>query len=54
MQEFPLPVQADHLAPGAEAGIDPHDPFGAQGRRQQKLTQVFGENFYGFRICPLL
>ena len=54
VQQLALPVQADDLAAGAEAGVDGQDVLAAQRRGQQQFAQVFREHADGFRVGPLL
>ena len=50
MDQFPLGVEADHLAPGPKTRIDGQDPFSAKRRGQKELAEVFGKDPDGFLV----
>ena len=53
VEQAPLTVQADHFAPGAEAGVHGQDAARPQGRGQKKLAQIFAEHPDGLGVGPL-
>src|SRR4030067_1975201 len=54
MEQFALPVKADHFAPGSETRVDGKDVLSAEWRRKQKLSQVFDKYPNSLGIRPLL
>ena len=54
VQQVTLGIQADHLAAGAEAGVDGHRPLLAHRRCQQQLAQILAEDTDGTDVGLLL
>ena len=52
VEQIALCVDTHHLAARAEAGVDAHDTLGAEGRRQQQLAHVGGEDGDGLLVGP--
>ena len=54
MQQLALAIHADHLAAGAEAGVDGQNILLTQRRREQELPQVLSEHPYCLGIGAYL
>ena len=53
VDQSPLGVEADELAPRPETGIEGEDPLLTEGRRQEELAEIVGEDPDRLRIGPL-
>ena len=54
MEELPLRIETDDLAPRPEAGVDGQQPLLTQWRREQKLPKVVGKDADRLQVGPLL
>jgi len=54
LEEHPLPVEAHHLAPGPEPGINSEHVLPAERWREEQFAQVGCEDADGFGIRALL
>ena len=52
VDELSLGVEADELAPRPETGIEGEDPFLAEGRGEEELAEIVGEDPDRLRIGP--